>query len=104
MIKTLAALATAGTLGIAAISAPTAAEAHYWHGPGVAAGVLGGLAAGALIGSAIAGPYAYYGPYGYYGYSGPAWAYAPGPYYGGHCYLHRERLWDGHVRHVRVCD
>ncbi len=55
-----------------------------------AAGVIGGLAAGAIIGSAVANNGYYYGPgpYGYYG-AGP-YAYAPGPvyvrprYYGGY--------------------
>jgi hypothetical protein len=57
------------------------------------------LAAGALLGAAVAhGPY--YGPPGYY--------YGPGPgYYGPRCWWHRERFWDGYgwrLRRVRVCD
>jgi hypothetical protein len=48
--------------------------------------IIGGLAAGAIIGSAHARPYYGYGYYqpapAYYGY-GPAYSgyYAPGPYY-----------------------
>jgi hypothetical protein len=64
--------------------------------------VIGGLAAGAIIGSAAAnGPY--YGGYGYPGY----YAYAPGPVYYGGCYWTRERIWDGwgwRLRRVRVCN
>jgi hypothetical protein len=50
MKRTIIALAAAA-LAVAAI--PNAAEARC-HGCGVAAGVVGGLAAGAIIGSAIA--------------------------------------------------
>jgi hypothetical protein len=60
----------------------------YWRGRGFGWGI-GGLAAGAIIGSAIASsaPYGYGyggGPYygGGYGYPGPGYGYAP-VYYGG---------------------
>jgi hypothetical protein len=96
MTKTLTALAAAGTIAIATMAAPTSASAHC-RGCGVAAGLLGGLAAGAIIGSAAAGAYA---PYGYY---------APGPYvaYGPQCFWTRQRVWDGYrwrLARVRVCD
>lgn len=53
----------------------------YWRGRGFGWG-LGGLAAGAIIGSAIAsGPYGYYGGGPYYGYPGYGYGYAPA-YYG----------------------
>lgn len=98
MKKTLMALAAAATIGIAAVAAPTDANArwrdHGWGAP-VAAGVIGGLAAGALIGSAIGGPY-------YAGY--PNGAYACGR--GSGCFVQRERFWDGwgwRIRHVPVC-
>ncbi|WFU83520.1 hypothetical protein QA645_12465 [Bradyrhizobium sp. CIAT3101] len=58
----------------------------YWRGWGWG---FGGLAAGAIIGSAIAsgGPYGYYGGgpyYGGYGYPGPGYGYGYAPaYYGG---------------------
>jgi hypothetical protein len=81
-------------------SAPNEAAAqwrhHGWHGgwrgPGVAAGVVGGLALGAL--AAGAGN-RYYGP-GYYA-----------PAYGPDCYLTRERVWNGYTwvwRRVRMCN
>jgi len=63
--------------------------------------VIGGLAAGAIIGSAAG-----YGPY-YGGYGPGYYAYAPGPAYYGGCYLTRQRIWDGwgwRVRRVRVCN
>jgi hypothetical protein len=59
--------------------------------------VIGGLAAGAIIGGAAARPYGYYDG-GYY---------AGGPYYAaGGCGWRRERFWDGYgwrVHRVRVC-
>ena len=96
--KTLTAIGAAGVLAVATLAVPQPAQAHY-HGGGIAAGVIGGLAAGALIGAAAAnGPY--YAP-GYY--------YGPAPvYYGGAgCYWTHQRFWDGwgwRVRRVRVCD
>ena len=90
--RILTAVAAAATLGLATVAAPQPAEAR---GGAIAAGIIGGLAVGALIGAAAQGPY--------YGY-GPAY-YGPGPYYGG-CYWTRQRVWDGwgwRVRPVRVC-
>jgi hypothetical protein len=97
MTRTLTALAAAATLGLAAVTAPQPAEAHWRGGGGaVAAGIIGGLAAGAIIGSAAAhGPY--YGSGYYYG--------AGSAYYDG-CYWTRQRVWDGwgwRLRPVRVC-
>ncbi|MFA6265779.1 MAG: hypothetical protein WC670_08715 [Pseudolabrys sp.] len=92
----------AAALSVAAL--PNTAEARC-HGCGVAAGVVGGLAAGAIIGSAIAGPRYYDAPPAYY---------APQPYYGGPayveepvCHTERRRFWDGYgwrSRRVEVCD
>ncbi|HYQ20619.1 MAG TPA: hypothetical protein VEQ64_08690 [Xanthobacteraceae bacterium] len=86
MRTTLTAVAAAATIAVATIAAPTAADARRgWWAPAI----IGGLAAGAIIGSAYARPY--YGGYGYYQpapvYDGYAPAYyggysAPGPYYG----------------------
>ena len=85
MRTTLTAVAAAATIAVATIAAPTAADARRgWWAPAI----IGGLAAGAIIGSAYARPY--YGGYGYYQpapvYNGYAPAYygysAPGPYYG----------------------
>jgi hypothetical protein len=105
MTRTLTALAAAGAMAVAVIAAPTTAEARSGR---IAAGIIGGLAAGAIIGGAFASPY-YYGGGPYYGYGGPVY-YGGGPYYayggGGGCYLQRERYWDGfgwRVHRVQVC-
>ena len=101
MRKALTALAAAATIAITAVSASTPAEAR-WRGGAVAAGVIGGIAAGALIAGA-ARPYGYYGGYGY----APAPAYYGGPYaYGPPCYWQQQRFWDGYgwrLRRVWVC-
>ena len=94
MTKTLTTLAATAVIGIAAVASPTPADAR---GGRVAAGIIGGLAAGAIIAGA-AGAYGPYGPG--YGYYGPAYAYGPG------CYIRRERVWDGwgwRWQRVRVC-
>jgi hypothetical protein len=96
MKTTMMVVATAATLALTAVAAPQKAEAG---GGRIAAGLIGGLAVGALIGSALAAPHYSYGPpaYGYYG--GPV-GYDPG------CYLRRQQFWDGYmwrVRHVEVC-
>jgi hypothetical protein len=93
--KTLTAIAAAATLAVAAVAVPQPAEAR---GGGIAAGIIGGLAVGAIIGAAANG-----------GYYGPGYRYGPGPvYYGGApCYWTHQRVWDGrggHWRRVRVCD
>ena len=88
------AVATAALLAGATIATPQQAEAR---GGAVAAGVIGGLAASALVGAAVAAPY-HYGAGDYYG---------PGPGYGPHCWVQRERSWDGYgwrFRRVRVCE
>jgi hypothetical protein len=76
MHKTLTALAVAATMIIAAVAVPDSADAR-WRGRGgggVAAGIIGGLAAGAIIGSMA--NQGYYGD----GYYGSGYAYGPGPY------------------------
>ena len=93
--KTGMAVVAAALLAGATVATPQPAEAR---GGRIAAGVIGGLAAGALVGAAVAGAPHYYGP-GYY--------YGPGPYYGPHCWIQRERFWDGfgwRFRRVRVCE
>src|SRR5665213_2134573 len=65
-----------------------------WGGPGIAAGVIGGLAVGALAAGAYNRPY--YAPapaYGYYPY-GAAYR-SPYPY-GGGCYYQPQRAWNGY--------
>jgi hypothetical protein len=91
---------------IAAVSAlalavtATSNSAYARDGGAVAAGVVGGLAAGAIIGSAAANSGYYRGP-GYYQ------DYAYQPVYGA-CHTERQEVVDGygrvHVRRVRVCD
>ncbi len=86
MRKTLTAIAIAATMTIAAVATPHEAEARDGR---VAAGIIGGLAAGAIIGSIAANRGYYYGPGYYYGsgyyygggyYDGPGYYYGPGPY------------------------
>ena len=96
--KTLTAIAAAATIAVVASAAPRPAQAR---GGALAAGIISGLAAGAIIGSAVNGPY--------YGYYGPSDYYAPSPVYyrGRGCYWTQRRFWDGwawHVQRVRVCD
>lgn len=93
MKKTLMSLATAATIGVTTISAPTKVEAHSsgWWIPGA---VVGGLALGAIISSAYR-PYYYYGPGPYYYYGPGPYYYGPGPYYYRpyrhyHVYRHRH--------------
>lgn len=97
----------AAALSVAAL--PSAAEAGC-RNCGVAAGVVGGLALGAIIGSSIAN-------------SGPRYVEEPAPVYvappprrrvyveeyaeGPVCYIERRRFWDGYAwrhRRVEVCD
>lgn len=109
MKKTIAAGLAAVTLGGAAIASATPAAAQWGWGPrygygygyrpyygggAVAAGLVGGLALGALATR----------PYGYPYYG----AYAPAGYYGGgECFIERRRTIDpwGRViiRRVRTC-
>ena len=94
MRKTFVAYVAAASFAIAVTATPTSARDNSGA---VAAGVIGGLAVGAMIGSAAAannGPYyrpapAYYGPG------------SPG------CYWTRQRVWDGYTwqrTRVRVCN
>ncbi len=94
MMKTLTALAAVGTIAIA-VAAPAPAQAR--NEGAIAAGVVGGLALGAIVGSQA--------NRGYY-------ASEPAPYYYGtpyarSCYVTRERVWTDRGprwRKVRVCD
>jgi hypothetical protein len=81
MKKAVLVLATAATIGVATLAAPS--PAHAWRG-GWGPGLAGGLIAGAVIGGIASSAYAY-GPYGYYG--GPGYGYYGGyapAYYGGY--------------------
>ena len=92
---TLAAVA-ALTLAVTVTSQPAQAGGN---GGAIAAGVVGGLAVGAIVGSQA--NRGYYGGPGYYesGYQ---------PVYGGGCHIERQQVEDGygriHIRRVRVCD
>ena len=112
MKKFLAVLTVAALAGVGTLATATNADAqHYRHrggGPGIAP-LIGGLAAGAIIGGAIASSrpaYAY--PPGYYapGYA-PGYGPAPVEYYDEPvCQIQPQQYWDGYnwrVRNVRVC-
>ena len=81
-MKKLAVLSAAALIGLGTVASTTSAEAQSHRGAAVAAGVIGGLAAGALIAGAAN---AYAAPrYGYgYGYApAPAYGYGYAPAYG----------------------
>jgi hypothetical protein len=86
-------------MGAATVAVPTAADARC-YGCGVAAGVVGGLAAGAIIGSAIANSPPPPPPRTVY--------VEPEPGYGPACHLERHRVWiEGYGyrwRPIQVCD
>lgn len=94
----------------ALVAAASPAEAGC-RGCGVAAGVVGGLAAGAIIGSAIANGqprYAEPAPV-YVAPPPPPAAYVEPPDYvdGPVCHVERHQYWDGYgyrTRRVEVCD
>jgi hypothetical protein len=83
MTKAVFALATAATLGVAALVTPSS-PAQAWRG-GWGPGLAGGLIVGAVIGGIASSGYAYGRRYGYYG--GPAYGYYGGyapDYYSGY--------------------
>ncbi len=96
------ALAAAGLL---AAALPSPAQARC-DGCGIAAGAIGGLAAGAIIGSAIANSQpapVYVAP------PPPPPAYVEPPEYvdGPVCHIERRQYWDGYgyrTRRIEVCD
>lgn len=120
MHKSIIGLAAVAGIGLATIAAPSTADARCF-GCAVGAGILGGVVAGAIVGSAVANspppPPAYYPPPppppGYYGpppsegaaYGAPPAAYAqlaPG------CHWAKRRVWveevNGYrVRTIQVC-
>jgi hypothetical protein len=129
MNKSLIGLVAAAGIGLASLAAPAPANAGCF-GCAVGAGIIGGVAAGAIIGSAIANspPPGYYPPPpdyyppppGYYPPPPPPGAYypPPGPGYAqtapGYaqlppgCYWAQRRVWvEGmgyRMRTVQVCD
>jgi hypothetical protein len=107
MKNTIIACAAAGIL---AAASPSSAQAHC-DGCGLAAGVVGGLAAGAIVGSAIAGsrPPVYVEPAPVYVAPPPPAVYEePDDVTGGICHLERRQVWiEGYgyrTRRVEVCD
>ena len=111
MHRSLIGLVAAAGIGLGSFAEPAPAEAQC-YGCAVGAGIIGGMAVGAIVGSAIANspPPGYYGPPpGYYpppppppGAYGPAYAQtAPG------CWWGKRRVWvDGvgyRLRPVQVC-
>jgi hypothetical protein len=104
MTRTLTALAAAALVAGTAIATPTPADARGGWFPGA---IIGGLAAGIVVGALA--PRYYYGGGPYY-YGGGPYYYGGGPYYAaapyGYSCLRHRRVWTGHhwaVRRVRVC-
>src|SRR3984957_16943742 len=116
MHKSLVGLAAATALGLATLAGPSTANAGC-YGCAVGAGVLGGVAAGAIIGSAIANspppppPPGYYPPPPAAYYPPPPGAYPPpGPGYAElapGCHWGQRKVWVEGVgyrwRTVQVC-
>ncbi len=112
MHKSLVALVGAAGIGFAALAAPAPANAGCF-GCAVGAGVLGGLFAGAVVGSAIANsppPPGYYPPPPPGAYYPPPGAYPPPAAYAQlapGCHWGHRRVWVEGVgyqwRTVQVC-
>jgi len=105
MRKAFIGLAAATAVGLATLAGPSTANAGC-YGCAVGAGIIGGVAAGAIIGSAIANspppPPAYYPP--------PPAAYYPPPGYAQlapGCYWGKRQVWvEGYGyrwRTVQIC-
>jgi hypothetical protein len=99
-MKTVLALSLASMVALAVSGVSTPASAR--NGGAIAAGVVGGLAAGAIIGSQVNRSY----------YGGPAYvegpAYISEPAYRPACHTERQEVTDAYgnyrIRRVRVCD
>jgi hypothetical protein len=102
MKRTIITLAAAA---LVAAALPSSARANCL-GCAVGAGIIGGVAAGAIIGSAIANSPPRYGepvP----AYAPPAYAEPPDYVDGPICHMERTQFWDGYAyrtRRVEVCD
>jgi len=102
--NTIIAIAAAA---LVAAALPSSAQARC-DGCGVAAGVVGGLAAGAIIGSAIANSQPRYVEPALV-YDAPPSAYDEPPEYveGPVCHMERRQVWDGYgyrIQRMEVCD
>jgi len=94
-------------VALGAASLATVEPAAARNGGAVAAGVIGGLAVGAIAGSALANQNSGYGYGG--GYAAPAYAPPPPPVYDAGCYFTRQATYDPYgnfagYRRVRVCE
>ena len=102
--NTIIALAAAA---LVAAALPSSAQARC-DGCGVAAGVVGGLAAGAIIGSAIANSQPrYVEPAPVYDAPPPAYDEPPEYVEGPVCHMERRQVWDGYgyrIQRMEVCD
>jgi hypothetical protein len=97
MRKAFLGVATAATLSVAALAAPSPAEAH-WRGAGWGPGIAGGLIGAAVIGGLASSAYGY-GPgygYGYYDDVG----YAPAYYGGGYSTYYAPAYYGPRFRRV----
>lgn len=94
-------------IALSAAALPGTADARC-RGCAVGAGVVGGLALGAIIGSSIANSQPrYYEPAPVYDAPPPRAYYAPEYVEGPVCHVERQRFWDGYGwrhRRVEVCD
>lgn len=104
MKRTIIALAAAA---LVAAALPSSADARC-RGCGVGAGVIGGLAIGAIVGSAIANSQPRYGePAPVYAAPPPGYVEPPDYVDGPVCHMERHQYWDGYAyrtRRVEVCD
>jgi hypothetical protein len=114
MKKALVVTLAIATVGGAMLASTSDAEAQYryrrGYGAPVAAGIIGGIAAGALIAGAARPAYGYSNSYyaapRHYGYSQSAYepVYEEAPA----CYVQRRKVWIDDFRYtyrrVRVCD
>jgi hypothetical protein len=94
-ILSLVAAAAVGTAGLTAV--PRTADAQWWIAPAIIAGVVGGVA----VGSAIqANAY----PYDTYGAAPRGTVYVRPTAAAQDCQIVRERMRNGSIRRVQVCD
>jgi hypothetical protein len=94
----------AAALAAALVSVPGEANARD-YGRAYAAGIIGGMSAGAILGTPYYPGYGYgYYP-GYVGYPAPVYHVAPlGPPPG--CVIRQQKVWNGdrwHWRKLRIC-